>query len=285
MTNLLTELHRVVTEGKNAGRSPDTLRVQLKEVLHYFVLDCIYNSPYNVFVFYGGTCLRMLHDLPRLSEDIDFEVPEVTSLEKLPGLLSDYFQSSVPLTVRMKYNSEGSIVRTTLYFPVMYELGLSPHREETLRVKVETHMVSEAYRKELTPEFTPKFRYGKSFVVRHYDLPTLFASKLAAVLHRGDRGFSVGQPSEHITYKGRDFFDLIWYMEQQVQPNLTMLALVDLPQSIPEIFRDISGRIALMDVRGLYNDLLPLFPSQAFVKQFVATFKETFECLRKEHYS
>ncbi len=285
MTNLLTELQRVVTNGKDMGYSSVQLRVELKEVLHYFVLDCIYNSPFNTFVFYGGTCLRMVYDLPRLSEDVDFEVPETAQLSELPTLFSTYFQHDIQLTVRVKPNRAGSIVRTTLYFPVMHTLGLSPHRSETLRVKVETRLVSEEYRTALVPVFTPKFKYGNSFVVRHYDLPTLFASKIAAVLNRTDRGFTVGSPSEHIFYKGRDFFDLIWYMGQHIQPDPTMLRLVGLSQPVPEIFQEISGRVEQMDLRGLRNDLVPLLTSQEFVRQFVASFKETFERIRKEQYS
>lgn len=285
MINLLAELQHIAHSGKDAGLSPEALRPQLKELLHYFVLDCIYNSSYKELIFYGGTCLRVVYNLPRLSEDLDFEVPNDINLEQLSSKLLDYFRKDIQLATKVKSNQTGNIMRTTLYFPVMYELGLSPHTDETVRIKIETHRISNDYLKKIVPVFTPKFKYGRNFVLRHYDLPTLFASKIGAILQRPKKGFTVGRPSNKIFFKGRDFFDLIWYMEKNVQPNADMLCLIGFKKSIPEIFEIVADQIKYLDLRGLYNDLMPLLPSEEFVKNFVATFKDTFEHLRTERYN
>ncbi|MBW2263449.1 MAG: nucleotidyl transferase AbiEii/AbiGii toxin family protein [Deltaproteobacteria bacterium] len=49
--------------------------------------------------------------------------------------------------------------------------------------------------------------------LRHHDLPSLFAGKLHALLTRPDA-------------KGRDWFDLAWYLTQKrgLEPNLELLA-------------------------------------------------------------
>ena len=51
-----------------------------------------------------------------------------------------------------------------------------------------------------------------TFVVAHYDLPSLMAGKLHALLARRYR-------------KGRDWFDLVWYRSRRppVEPNLPLL--------------------------------------------------------------
>lgn len=48
------------------------------------------------------------------------------------------------------------------------------------------------------------------FTVTHYDLPSLFATKLHACFFRG-------------FVKGRDFYDLLWYLGKKVKPNFELL--------------------------------------------------------------
>lgn len=73
MENFILELKKIVDESKDDNLSNDSIRNLLKEYLHYFVLDFIYNSEFKDLIFYGGSCLRILYDLPRMSEDLDFE--------------------------------------------------------------------------------------------------------------------------------------------------------------------------------------------------------------------
>jgi hypothetical protein len=50
----------------------DVKRIHIKEALQSLVLDYIYNHPlYRSLNFYGGTCLHIIYNLNRLSEDID----------------------------------------------------------------------------------------------------------------------------------------------------------------------------------------------------------------------
>src|SRR3989339_226593 len=60
--NLLLELKTIADQARHEDASFDSIRVRLKEVLHYFVLDCIYNSEFKDMIFYGGTCLRIVHN-------------------------------------------------------------------------------------------------------------------------------------------------------------------------------------------------------------------------------
>ena len=76
MNNFILEMQNIVKEGKKRGYENDLICNFLKEYLHYFVLDYIYGSKFKSMVFYGGSALRMFFDLPRLSEDVDFEADE-----------------------------------------------------------------------------------------------------------------------------------------------------------------------------------------------------------------
>lgn len=286
MNNLILEMKKITDEAKDNNLSFTLTRNQLKEYLQYFVLDFIYNSQFKDLIFYGGSCLRILHDLPRMSEDLDFEADESINFNALAKGLRNYFQKDLKLKEKFSFKKEKGINRIFLNFPVMHELGLSPHKEETLRIKVEIRPEPKNYFKKLKPTFTPKSKYGKSFVIKHYDLPTLFASKLAAILDRPKKGFFVGKQEEEINFKGRDFFDLIWYMEKSVLPNEKMLEANNIDNSVEEVFDKISIFISQTNLAsGLKKDLEDLFISQNFVENFVENFELTFYNLKKERYN
>ena len=285
MNNLLLELKTIVDQAKPKAVSFDSIRVCLKEVLHYFVLDCIYNSEFKDMIFYGGTCLRIVYNLPRMSEDLDFEWSR-NDFEKLTATLESYFKKDMQVHTKTQINTENSICRITLSFPVLHELGVSPHNEETLRIKVEIRFVTDDYLNLITPVHTPKTAYGKSFMLKHYDLPTLFAGKLSAILDRPKKGFTAGDPQEGIHFKGRDFFDLLWYMEKGIIPNKKMLEANGHAMSIGDVFDKISIFIAQRDMEnGLRKDLEPLLENQRFVANFVETFRDVFTRLKQERYT
>lgn len=286
MENLILEMKKIVDESRDDNLSNDLIRNRLKEYLHYFVLDFIYNSKFKDLIFYGGSCLRILHDLPRMSEDLDFEADENIDFKKLVFTLKKHFTENLNLKEKISVSKDTGINRIFLILPVMKELGLSAHSNETLRIKVEIRPVSADYSKMFKPVFTPKSKYGKSLVIKHYDLPTLFASKLVAILSRPAKGFKVGRSEEKINFKGRDFFDLIWYMEKGILPNEEMLKVNGHKESIGKIFDLISVFITRAELKvGLKKDLEPLFISKDFVDNFVSNFKNIFQKLKEEKYT
>ena len=91
---------------------------------------------------------------------------------------------------------------------LLAEAGLSGHARQNLSVKLEIDIRPPAGAKIQRTLVTRHF----TFVISHYDLPSLMAGKLHALLTRG-------YP------KGRDWFDLIWYRARRppTEPNLTLL--------------------------------------------------------------
>ncbi|MEK9153170.1 MAG: nucleotidyl transferase AbiEii/AbiGii toxin family protein [Patescibacteria group bacterium] len=288
MHNLIFEMEKIASEAKKRELPKILICNMLKEYLHYFVLDFIYNSAdFKDMVFYGGSSLRMLFDLPRLSEDIDFEADENLSLADLAKALESYFKKDLALQEKFQVNKMRTINRIFLKLPVLYEVGLSPHKGEVLVVKVEARPLEKSFFNNLKISLTPISKHGRSFVVRHYDLPTLFASKIPAILGRGKRGFKKGKIEEGINFKGRDFYDLIWYMEQGVIPDSLMLKKKEITKSLKEIFDEIENFVANNKnfQKGLAGDLQPLFVSAGFVDVFSKNFLEIFQRARKDKYN
>jgi len=288
MNNLIFELENIVSENKKKNLPSDVIENLLKEYLHYFVLDFIYNSSdFKDMVFYGGSALRMLFDLPRLSEDIDFEADENLSLAGLAKALENYFKKDLALYEKFSANRMRTINRIFLKFPVLHDIGLSPHKSEVLRLKVEARPLPKEFFKDAKITLTSKSKYGRSFIVKHYDLPTLFATKIPAIFGRGERGFKKGKIEEGINFKGRDFYDLIWYMEQGVVPDPIMLEKKEIKKPLKEIFDEIESFVINNKsfAKGLASDLRPLFVSTGFVDVFSKNFLEIFQRARKDKYN
>jgi len=285
MENIILEMKKIVEDSKDEGLTSIVMRNKLKEYLHYFVLDCVYNSEFKDMIFYGGSCLRIVYGLDRMSIDLDFEAGEKTDFLKLKKLLKKYFSADLKLGNKFSIKGEKkskSVSRIFLNFPVMNEIGLSPHKDEVLNIRIDIMSVPRTYLNKLNSVFTLKSKYGKSFAIKHYDVPTLFASKLAAIL---DRDFSLGRAEEKIDFKGRDFYDLWWYMEKGVLPNSKMLKLKNIKKSVGDIFDEISIFISQKNMtKGLKKDLEPLFPEPHFVENFVNNFRSNFQELRRKRY-
>src|SRR3989338_4011170 len=73
----------------------ETLRNALKEEIQFYVLNFIYHHPeYNKWIMYGGSALRIIHGLDRMSVDLDFEISNQitkTFLDELKQEIEGHF--------------------------------------------------------------------------------------------------------------------------------------------------------------------------------------------------
>ena len=251
--------------------SNETKRLHLKEVLQSLVLDYIYNHPnYRRLNFYGGTCLHMIFSLNRLSEDIDLDNSKEVDIEKFGDDLLDHFQKVLEqrdVYIKQQESQQG-VIRTTLRFPILHALGLSLHKDEMLHLKVEIsqhHQVS-------VIEQTPVIFMGRSFVPSHFSLDTMMAGKMLACL---ERSFQVGETG--IAIKGRDFYDLLWFMQQRVQPLDQKLRTDGVESySARSAMLALQERVSNIKQSDLENDLLPLFEQRAFIETWISSFHANF---------
>ncbi|MBI2863635.1 MAG: nucleotidyl transferase AbiEii/AbiGii toxin family protein [Chloroflexi bacterium] len=161
--------------------------------------------------FHGGTALRFLYSIPRFSEDLDF------ALERCPGrydfraylraIQADMALEGYDLELKVSDNRpvHSAFVR---FVGLPYELGLSPHRDEVLSVKIEIDTRPPAG----AVLATTVVRRHVVLQLHHHDPASLLAGKLHAILQRP-------------YLKGRDMYDLLWYLSdrQWQAPNLAML--------------------------------------------------------------
>ncbi|MBN2045107.1 MAG: nucleotidyl transferase AbiEii/AbiGii toxin family protein [Anaerolineales bacterium] len=250
----------------------ETKRIHLMEALQSLVLDFIYNHPlYRGLNFYGGTCLHIIYNLNRLSEDIDLDNSQGIGLDLFRDDLLDYFQkhwSYQEISVR-RQESETGIIRLTLRFPVLYELGLSPHRDEMLHLKVE---ISQHPQSAIIQQ-TPVIHFGRSFVPSHFSLETMMAGKMLACL---ERSFQIGGTG--IAIKGRDFYDLLWFMQQRIHPLGQKLERDGVDSyTVQSAMLALQKKVERIKRRDLEIDLLPLFEQRTFIEAWIMSFHTNFK--------
>lgn len=232
------------------------------------MLDFIYNSPQNKkFIFTGGTCLRLCYGLNRLSEGIDLVLPGDVDIKNFASDLENHFRKKLQYK-KMEFAIKGKNQKIYLKFPILHNLGLVGQEDsDKLYIKVET---MPALTKKYGLELTPVDREQLNFLVRHYDLPSLMAGKINAIFHRI---YFKGKQNE-ITFKGRDIYDLIWYLDRGVHPNMEMIKeFLDIDSEFV-LYQRILKKVESYKPEHLLKDLENLFDNQTFIKNWVANSKE-----------
>ncbi|MFH1201403.1 MAG: nucleotidyl transferase AbiEii/AbiGii toxin family protein [Candidatus Omnitrophota bacterium] len=182
---------------------------RVREFLQTLVLKIIYDKDYfNNLAFVGGTALRFLYSLRRFSEDLDFSLvnKEGYNFRKINAEVIEGF-GSFGFEIESRPKDEKNVHSAMLRFKgLLKALGLSDMDEQKLSVKLEI---------DTNP---PKGWNVQTSVVNktyllnivHFDLSSSFATKLHACFYRK-------------FVKGRDFYDLIWYLGKKIVPNFVLL--------------------------------------------------------------
>ena len=266
----LIQLMQNVLAQKDPLLPNETRRVILKEFLQGYTLDFLYNHPlYRRLHFYGGTCLHVIYGLNRLSEDIELDKSNGIDLSALENDLLAFFRSGIgyaDVTAKTQVGEWG-VRRTTLKFPILHALGLTIHANEPLHLKVEVSQ----HRQTAIIRRTPVLLFGRSFVAAHFSLETMMAGKMLACL---ERSFQKG---EGAAIKGRDYYDLLWFMQQKIQPLEEKLAKDgSQPYTVRSAMKLLGEKVAEMRIPDLAEDLLPLFEQRSFIEAWLEGFQENF---------
>jgi len=277
MANLTQQLQHFLAQ-KDTLLPAETKRILLKKALQAYILDYLYNHPaYRKLNFYGGTCLHVVYALNRLSEDIDLDNGAEIDLIHLEDDLVGMFKNTLgyPATTCKTQRGEHGILRLTFKFPILNSLGLSAYSNESLHLKVEI-----SHHKQVAViQNTPVFYHGRSFVPAHFSLESMMAGKMIACL---ERNFQRGREGAFI--KGRDFYDLVWFMQQGVRPLEEKLAAdAALPYTTASAMLALRNKITAIRVEDLAVDLLPMFESRPFIENWLQHFHETFNRFSKNY--
>lgn len=193
----------------------------LREIMQEIALAGLQRSGFfEKAAFYGGTALRVFYGLDRFSEDLDFSLLEVNpdfSLEPyLEGIVTEFTALGMKVSVKEKMKTSQTHIDSaflkseTAWKELILEdiiphagISMRPSIKIKLEVDTEPPLGFETEEKLLVKPF--------SFYVKCFSLPDLFAGKMHALLFR----------KWNQRVKGRDWYDMEWYIKRGVPINLT----------------------------------------------------------------
>jgi len=245
--NMLSQHKAITREQKNNA---------FREVMQQIVLAGLSRSDFfEHSAFYGGTCLRLFHDMPRFSEDMDFSLLQADKnfdLQNYFPFIREEFLSvgkNIEITKKGKLrntNIESAFLKDTSLF---YDVKFQTERQVKIKIEVDTlpPLDFETENKLLLQPF--------SFNTRCFTLPCLFAGKVHAFLFRNWK----------MRVKGRDWFDFEWYVQNKIPMDLKHFLARAKQFGNPDgkikdeksLKLSLAERIKSVDINAVKNDVMP----------------------------
>jgi predicted nucleotidyltransferase component of viral defense system len=248
---------------KYKARSLDEEERALKEVIQEVALLGLWRSKFfEHAAFYGGTALRIFYGLDRFSEDLDFSLIKKHEsfrlddyLKAIKSELQSYgFMVSVEKKVKSTLSTvESAFIKGNTQTHLIHIGSKSKtHKDRLIKIKLEV---------DTDPPESAKFIANVllmpiPFSVRTFDLPSLFAGKLHAALCR--------QRVQNV--KGRDWYDVLWYVGRGVAPNIFHLEkrmrqsghyLESDPLTLSAVKYLLEQKLRTIDFNALKEDIRP----------------------------
>lgn len=196
----------------------------LKEIIQEITLAALARANFfDKAAFYGGTALRIFHGLPRFSEDLDFTLLSPNADFKLKTYFTSISETlnSFGLEVEIEEinknistNVESAFLKANTKIHLFkieagrkYANKIQNNKKITIKFEIDTTpaLGFETEIKVLPPPITASVKILKPAF--------LFGGKMHAILFR--------KWKQRI--KGRDFYDLLWYIGQNTPVNLGYL--------------------------------------------------------------
>ncbi|HLO81375.1 MAG TPA: nucleotidyl transferase AbiEii/AbiGii toxin family protein [Chitinophagaceae bacterium] len=219
--------------------------------------------------FYSGTALRIFYGVKRFSEDLDFSLLEVEPGFELgpylDGVIKEFEALGIDVTIKEKLKSRKTAVDSAFLKPgtewkeiILKEIipqeriGMRPDIKIKIEVDTNPPLGFTTEEKLLLRPF--------SFYTKCFSAPDLYAGKMHALLFRKWKGRT----------KGRDWFDMEWYIQNNIPLNLEHLVVRsiqsgDWPKkkmSKTEFIQLLHSRIDQISIDDIKDDIVRFIPDQ-----------------------
>lgn len=198
----------------------EEMQAALRETMQQIALLGLYRADFFKYAaFYGGTALRIFYNLPRFSEDLDFSLlhsdPDFKISRFLHAVERECESFGIQVTSKSKSKSVKSTVDSAFINSTtkIRELLLEndrylPGQKEIITVKIKLEV-------DIDPPlgFDTEERLllkPQSCYIKCFSPEDMMAGKMHAVLFRRWKN----------RVKGRDWFDLEWYIKKGMRVNL-----------------------------------------------------------------
>ncbi len=247
----------------------------LKEIIQEIALLGLWRTNfYEHAAFYGGTALRILYGLPRFSEDLDFSLlkaePDFLLAPYLRAIQTELGSFGFEVRVeerekRVETQVESAFIKAGTkahLLRIQAAAALARHiqvsQNLTIKLEVDTDP-PEDFQTEVKFQLQPM-----PYSIKVFQPSSLFAGKVHAILQRQWKG----------RVKGRDYYDLVWYVGRGFAVDLKHLE-ARLRQSgglregqvltHDQLIQLLTQQFAKVDFELAKNDIRPFIKDQAEV--------------------
>jgi predicted nucleotidyltransferase component of viral defense system len=226
-------------------------RFLMREYLQCKILEIVFSSPFAAkLCFIGGTCLRLIHQNTRFSEDLDFDYFELTDTDF--SQLAKHIDQELTLQgfiVEMREVRKGAW-HCYLRFPeLLYQIGLSGYKEEKILIQLDAE--DQGY--QFTPESRLLNRFDVFSTLLVPPLPLLLSHKITAILRRPRN-------------KGRDFFD-VTFLQAKTKPDYKFLQEKLQIQNSDQLKEILIEHCLKLDMKDMAKDVQPFLFNARDVKR------------------
>lgn len=254
----------------------------LKEIFQEIALLGLWRAKfYEKAAFYGGTALRILYGLDRFSEDLDFTLikPDMDfDLTPYNQAVADELSSfGFEVSVEVKNKNIASTIESAfikastkqqlIVIHAATVITKRIHRMNTIKIKMEVDTNPPGS----CDTEVKNILLPIPFSVKTLTQPDLFAGKIHAILCR---------PWQK-RVKGRDWYDLVWYVARSVPVNLRHLrerliqshAWSDKSKlTLNDLLKLLADKIGETDFENAKVDILPFISDKAAVQLWSKSF-------------
>ena len=237
----MLNLEHLLEEAKSNGLPILKRRAVLREYLQVIILNSIYkHSLGKKMYFMGGTALRFFYNLPRFSEDLDFDTPnlEFEEFKKIlkameEGLLKEGFSPETSFEIR------DNLFIAELYFKNLMKLyEIADKRGLDLMIKIEVYKP----RWELKAEPGVLSLYGYNYSSVLLGKENLISEKLCALFNRK---------------RGRDIYDMLFMLKWRFPFNTRVLAANKIEGSPKGLILKYLAKLPEEELLSLANQVKP----------------------------
>ncbi len=225
----------------------------LREYLQYKILEIIFESEYaNKLCFIGGTCLRIVHNNTRFSEDLDFDNFNLkqTDFEEIAKIIQKQLtQQGYEIEIK---NVFAGAFHCYIRFPkILFNEGISGYIEEKISIQLDT----EPQNFEFQPQKYILNKFDVFTAINTTPTDILLAQKFYALINRKRK-------------KGRDFFDIIFLLKTTT-PNYGYLKQKLNINNQSALKQKILEEIDNINLKGIAEDVMPFLFDNSDVKKII----------------
>ena len=237
----MLSLEYLLEEAKNNGLPLLKKRAILREYLQVIILSSIYrqDSARSMY-FTGGTAMRFFYNMPRFSEDLDFDTPDLSFnvfKKMLEYIKKDLIKEGFSVEVSLQ-DRHNLYVGEVYFKDLIMSYGITDKRGSDLMIKIEVYRPSW----DLEAESDVMSLYGYNFSSLLLDKAGLFSEKLCALFNRK---------------RGRDIYDTLFLLKRRFRINENVLIANDIKGSPKKLILEHLKNLSEKDLKYLANQVKP----------------------------